>query len=78
MHELFQTAVEHWLSASRIEAKLHNQALSLAVQTLLAVSWSLALAALSFHLLEAPFLRLKRFFEYERPAREATAPTQTP
>jgi peptidoglycan/LPS O-acetylase OafA/YrhL len=47
---------------------LHWYPLALVVKIAVEVTLSIAMAALSWHLFESHFLRLKRFFEYRRPS----------
>lgn len=78
LHELFQPAIARWISIERIHRFVPSELLSIATQTALAIAWSLALAVVSFRLLEAPFLRLKRFFEYGRPPRNPATASHLP
>ena len=56
-----------------LHAAIPNEALCLCLYSLIAISLSMLLAFLSFHLFEKQFLKLKRFFEYE-----PTAPSFEP
>jgi len=48
-----------------LRSSVHSEALGLCLYALAAIAISMTLAVISFHLFEKPFLKLKRFFEYE-------------
>ncbi|HVX87220.1 MAG TPA: acyltransferase [Phycisphaerae bacterium] len=63
----------HYFGVPILRSHLHSYTLSLLVFAALASACSLAAAKISWHLLEAPCLSLKRFFPYVRPASPGTA-----
>jgi peptidoglycan/LPS O-acetylase OafA/YrhL len=77
MHGSFIAVLVTWLPPPRPFGPAHEWANDGFVAAIL-VGYSLALAIPSYHLIEMPFLKLKRHFEYSGPpAREAHAPVQS-
>ena len=65
-HVLLLPSFERVFSTKKLQQYLPSYALSGVLHLLLAVGASLAVAFISWHVYEKHFLKLKRFFEYER------------
>jgi peptidoglycan/LPS O-acetylase OafA/YrhL len=67
-HEVCRPIYDRVFPLEKLQRLLHGHLQADIAFFILASTCSVAIAVVSFHVYESPFLKLKRFFEYRRPA----------
>jgi peptidoglycan/LPS O-acetylase OafA/YrhL len=76
LHEPLQPLMLAMLPTAAVVSVVHRPLVSIWIQTAIFIAVTFGVGFTSYHVIEQPFLRLKRFFETEKPARKPVDESQ--